>query len=151
MKKPALLVSVILFLSFFSCASAKSTNAESEIRSALDKQVAAWNRGDLDGFMDGYLQSAKTSYVSGDSEIHGFEAIKERYQKRYGSDTTSMGNLTFSELNILSLDKNSALVTGHFKVTGKNKPDATGVFSVVFVRNNGKWKVIHDHTTASHT
>lgn len=148
MKKLGILVAGILSLVLVSRVCAMGSNYDSEIRSVLNEQAAAWNRGDLNSFMDGYLRSSDTSYVSGDCDIHGFDAIKERYQKRYGDDTSSMGKLTFSDLKVTSLGKTSALATGHFLVVRHDKPDANGVFTVIFVRSGGKWKVIHDHTTA---
>jgi ketosteroid isomerase-like protein len=99
--------------------------------------------------MTAYLRSDATSYVSGTCELFGYDAIKERYEKRYGKDHSTMGTLSITDLKISQLEKNDALCIGHFRVAIKDKPDANGVFSLVFVRRGGKWKVIHDHTSAS--
>ena len=37
---------------------------EQQIRQVLDDQVAAWNRGDIPAFMDGYDKSDATTFVS---------------------------------------------------------------------------------------
>ena len=53
-----------------------------EIRAVLDAQAAAWNRGDIAGYMDGYARSDATTFVSGDTVTHGWQTVLERYQKK---------------------------------------------------------------------
>ena len=62
------------------------------IRLVLDSQVAAWNKGDLKGFMAGYWKSEKLTFFSGDKVEHGWQATYERYQKRYQAEGREMGS-----------------------------------------------------------
>src|SRR5262245_5538641 len=79
----------------------KSRDAQTEaVRQVLDSQVAAWNEGDLKGFMAGYWKSEKLTFFSGDKIEHGWQATYERYQKRYQAEGKQMGKLTFSDLDI---------------------------------------------------
>ena len=48
-----------------------AATAESAIRAVLDAQAAAWNRGDLEGYMDGYDRSPDTEFVGGDTVTRG--------------------------------------------------------------------------------
>src|SRR2546423_1856643 len=64
------------------------------VRAVLDAQVAAWNRGDIEGFMDGYARSGSTVFVSGDTVTHGWQTVLDRYKKGYDS-REKMGQLTF--------------------------------------------------------
>lgn len=66
-----------------------------EIRTVMSAQVAAWNRGDIDGFMNGYAQSGATEFISGDKLTRGWQTVRDRYKKNYGS-REKMGTLTFS-------------------------------------------------------
>src|SRR6266404_2787602 len=50
------------------------SKTEAAIRAVLDAQAAAWNRGDLEGYMDGYDRSPNTEFVSGDRINHGWHA-----------------------------------------------------------------------------
>ena len=68
----------------------------------LDAQVAAWNRGDIDGFMSGYRRSDDTTFVSGDTVTRGWQTVRDRYAKKYDS-RAKMGTLTFSGLTITPL------------------------------------------------
>src|ERR1041385_3641894 len=83
------------------------------IRQVMDAQAAAWNRGDIAGYMDGYDRSPDTVFVSGDRVTRGWQTVLERYQKAYDS-REKMGTLTFSDLEITMLSKDAAIVLGRW-------------------------------------
>ena len=56
----------------------RDAKAIAAIRAVLDAQVAAWNRGDIEGFMDGYWRSPETVFVSGDTVTHGWQTVLDR-------------------------------------------------------------------------
>src|SRR6266480_3918689 len=91
------------------------------IQRVIDDQAAAWNKGDLVGFMKGYLESDQLSFFSGNSKTKGWKATLERYQKKYQGDGKEMGKLSFSELSIEMLGKDHALVRGRFQLKLKNE------------------------------
>jgi beta-aspartyl-peptidase (threonine type) len=123
-------------------------DARKEIRKVLDKQAAAWNKGDLDGFMTGYWKSERLSFFSGGNRTEGWDATLERYRTKYQGEGKEMGQLTFSELNIELLGPESAFVRGRFTlVTTKGKP--TGLFTLVFKKQRDGWRIVHDHTSTS--
>jgi len=62
-------------------------------------QQDAWNRGDIDAFMNGYSRSDETLFVSGDDVTRGRQKVLDRYKKKY-SDRAEMGTLAFSNLEI---------------------------------------------------
>src|ERR1051325_2607987 len=69
------------------------------VRAVLEAQVAAWNRGDVEGYMAGYWRSDKTIFISGDNVTRGWETVLAHYKKSYDS-REKMGTLTFSDLEI---------------------------------------------------
>src|SRR5438309_9612947 len=81
------------------------------ILAVLDAQRDAWNRGDIEGYMDGYARSADTVFVSGDNVTHGWQTVLDHYKKGYDS-REKMGVLTFSDLEITPLGKDAATVIG---------------------------------------
>src|SRR5213078_2941434 len=85
------------------------------IRAVLDAQVVAWNRGDIEGFMQGYARSSGTTFVSGDEVTHGWQTVHDRYAKKYNS-RAKMGTLTFSGLTITSLCADAAIVIGSWRL-----------------------------------
>lgn len=122
-----------------------------EIERVLNEQSLAWNRGDLDAFMTAYLKSPETSYISscgtGSVEVWGYEALRQRYQKKYGASHESMGTLTMSNEKVYDLGRGHALCIGNFKVERAAQPAAQGIFSLVLTKTSDGWKVIHDHTS----
>lgn len=124
-----------------------SSTAEEQIKAVLAMQAAAWNRGDLDEFMTGYLQSANTSYTSGGVEVWGYDALRQRYQSKYGASKDTMGKLNFSDLKVFTLSPASALCIGHWHLERHDLPELNGIFSLVLVREKSAWKIMHDHTS----
>ena len=117
------------------------------VRAVLEAQQAAWNRGDIDNFMDGYDRAETTTFVSGDELFQGWQKVLERYRQRYKS-REEMGTLTFSDLSVKPISPDSALVDGRWQLARANdKPH--GRFTLLFQRINGNWRVIHDTTTTS--
>ena len=117
----------------------------SEIEQVMTAQTAAWNRGDIDGFMEGYWKSDEMRFVSDNSVSMGWQAALDRYKKNYDT-RAKMGELTFDDPVIVVLDKNNAYVFGRFILVRENdKP--TGLFTLIFRRTKDGWKIIHDHTS----
>lgn len=120
--------------------------AREAVRKVLDDQVAAWNKGDLDGFMKGYWDSPELFFISGGKSVQGFKALKERYDTNYRGDGKEMGKLTFSEVHVEPLSPDAALVRGKWQVETK-KETVGGWYTLLFRKLDGGWKITHDHTS----
>jgi uncharacterized protein (TIGR02246 family) len=114
----------------------------------LEAQQAAWNRGDLEAFMQGYERSGEVTFV-GTRVTRGYEGILENYRNAYGTPDR-MGKLTFSELEAKPLGDDHAAVIGRFALerTAAGGGNASGRFTVLLRRGANGWKIIHDHTTS---
>ncbi len=122
--------------------------AEAAVRALLDEQRVAWNRGDLDGFMEGYWRSDSLTFYSGGDVNHGWQATYDRYVRRYRSEGREMGTLEFDLHRVDVLGSDHALVRGAWRLT--RKADAPhGLFTLVLRRLPGGWKIVHDHTGAA--
>ena len=115
------------------------------IRAVLDAQVAAWNRGDLEAYMDGYQRSPDIVFISGDRVTRGWQTVLERYKKSYDT-REKMGVLTFSDLEITMLSSDSAVVLGSWSLKRAND-QPHGKFTLIFKRTSKGWRIIHDHTS----
>src|SRR5438309_2616134 len=103
---------------------------ETAIRAVLEAQAAAWNRGDLEGYMDGYDRSSNTEFVGGDTITRGWQTVLDRYRRNYNS-REKMGVLTFSELEISILSKDAALVLGRWHLK-RASDEPHGTFTLLF-------------------
>jgi ketosteroid isomerase-like protein len=126
----------------------ESDAAVREVRAVLDQQVADWNKGDLDGFLTGYWNSPKVVFMSGGQRFDGYEAMRDRYRRRYKADGKAMGQLAFSELDVESLGPESVLARGRFRLTMPDGTKPTGLFTVIVRKLPDGWKIVHDHTSA---
>jgi ketosteroid isomerase-like protein len=149
---PVLLVSaLVLFASTLASAQAAGrqdrANAFAQIRNVLRVQQAAWNRGDIDAFMNGYARSRSTTFVSEDTVRRGWETVRDRYRKKY-SDCAKMGLLTFSDLEITSLGSDAAVVLGRWKLK-RAQDQPHGRFTLILRRLPEGWRIVHDHTSAA--
>jgi beta-aspartyl-peptidase (threonine type) len=139
---------VAIFLNFHA-GSATGRPAESagrEIRTALEEQAAAWNRGDVEGFMQKYWKSEQLTFVGSGGVTRGWQTVLERYKRTYPGPA-AMGKLTFSELEITPLAKDAALVLGRWQLErAADRPG--GVFTLVLRRFPAGWRIIHDHTSS---
>ena len=122
-------------------------NAAPEIQNVLRAQQDAWNRGDIEGFMNGYWRSEETLFVSGDDVTRGWQKVLDRYKTKY-SDRAKMGTLTFSDFEIKPLSDDSAIVLGSWKLK-RAKDEPHGRFTLIFRHFPDGWKIVHDHTSTS--
>ncbi len=118
---------------------------EDQIRSVMNLQTAAWNRGDIDGFMQGYWNSSQLVFVSGANVTKGWQPTIERYKKSYDS-RAKMGVLTFSDLEVEVLSKNAAVVLGNWSLA-REKDNPHGKFTLIFRKFKDGWLIVHDHTS----
>jgi len=126
---------------------AGARNADAGIRAVLDKQVEAWNRGDLEGFMAGYWNSPDLVFQSGATRTRGWQATLERYRQRYQADGKEMGRLRFDELDVQLLSADAAFIRGRWHLTMKDGSEPGGLFTLLARRIGGEWKIVHDHTS----
>jgi ketosteroid isomerase-like protein len=117
------------------------------IQRVLDDQAAAWNKGDLVGFMKGYLESEDLSFFSGNQKTNGWKATLQRYQKKYQGEGKEMGKLSFKEMSIELLGNDHALVRGRFHLQQKSEAP-TGIFTLILRKTPAGWRIIHDHTSS---
>jgi ketosteroid isomerase-like protein len=122
-----------------------------EVRAVLDQQAADWNKGDLDGFLTGYWNSPKVVFMSGGRRFDGYEAMRERYRRRYKAEGRAMGQLAFSELEVESLGPESVFARGRFSLTMPDGAKPTGLFTLIVRKFPDGWKIVHDHTSADET
>lgn len=116
----------------------------------LQSSADAWNRGDLDSFLDDYLDSPETAFLGSDVSF-GVDEIRARYLRSYWSTGRPEGLLRFEDIHVRPLGSEHALTRGRYVLTDRNSGRETsrGLFSLVLVRTPDGWRIIHDHSSES--
>jgi ketosteroid isomerase-like protein len=147
----ASLVLLLGVISAFGQTKAKPNQREAKdaeaIQAMLDAQCAAWNRGDIEGFMDGYERSERTVFVSGDNVTRGWQTVLDRYKRNYDS-REKMGTLTFSDLEVTPMGNDSALALCRWHLQ-RVKDEPHGRSTLILRRTKQGWKIVHDHSSAA--
>ncbi len=114
-----------------------------EIRSVLGEQVAAWNRGSIREFMEGYAKTDTLRFASGGNIQRGWNRTLVRYQDTY-ADEGLVGRLQrHRNLAALGSTRNSWELSRSESYT-----DIGGLFTLIFENGPNGWKIVHDHTSA---
>lgn len=141
------IAATLLALAISSLRAADTPAIQSAVRAVLDQQVKDWNAGDIEKFMRGYDRSEKTRFASGGNITLGWQSVLERYQRTY-SDKAAMGSLTFSDIDITVASEDTALAFGRWHLK-REKDEPSGLFTLLFRKTPGGWKIVHDHTSAA--
>jgi uncharacterized protein (TIGR02246 family) len=116
------------------------------IRELLDAQAAAWNKGDLEGFMSGYWKSDETVFMGSSGIIRGWQAVLDRYRRSY-PDRRTMGRLTFTDIEIHQLSDDASYIIGRYQLE-REKDHPEGVFTLIARKFPDGWRIALDHTSA---
>lgn len=122
-----------------------ASDAESQIKTVLNTQLAAWNRGDVPAFVTTY---APDCIFVGKNVARGRAQLLARYQTTYPT-REAMGHLSFGALEVHQLTPEVAVVTGewHIERSGAAGNGLGGLFSLVFQRHGDTWQIALDHTS----
>ena len=129
--------------------SSASPHPEAEIRELLERQQAAWNKHDLEGFMAGYWKSEDLTFFSGGKESHGWQATLDHYRQRYQGEGREMGRLEFRNLRIEMLGNDAAFARGEYWLTLSDGKTPHGIFTLIARRLPEGWRLVHDHTSVA--
>jgi len=116
----------------------------------LTAQTAAWNRGDLPGFMAGYWASDSLVFIGKSGLTYGWQPTLDNYRKSYGQNASQMGQLDFSGLRVSPLGPDVAQVVGRWHLSlkqGAKESDLRGQFLLIFRRLGGRWLIVADHSS----
>ena len=117
-----------------------------DIVALLTTQTAAWNRGDVAAFMQGYWTSDSLVFIGKRGPTYGYQATLANYRKNYPTPA-AMGQLDFSQLRVTPLAPGAAQVVGHWHLAHPAAGDEGGQFLLVLRKIAGQWVIVADHSS----
>ncbi len=121
-----------------------------EITDMLARSAANWNRGDLDAFVDDYLPSDETTYIGSRGVLRGPQAIRAAYAPRFAPGALR-DSLSFVLVDVDPIAPDALNVIATYilarRVGGRDSVTARGPTSLVMRRVDGRWRIVHDHSS----
>lgn len=147
MRTTSIFIFVLFGLFAQNCSTTKKfSEAEPTIRSIMANQEAAWNRGDLRAFMDGYWKSDSLCFIGSKGLTYGWQETLDNYKKSY-PDKASMGKLTFTLKKIEQSSPSSAFVIGAWHLSRPDMGDLSGYYTLFWKKIKGQWRIVADHSS----
>ena len=118
------------------------------IRAELQREVTAWNAGDLDGYLSGYERGATTTMIGRTQLYRGWDAIAAMYHARFG-ERRRMGTLAFGDLEIRVLAPDYAVAVGRWSLQRSDEGGGPGggFFTLTLHKGAAGWRIVLDHTS----
>ncbi len=135
----------------------KHTYTLQAVKLVLDSQISAWSKGDLDGFMNGYVQDSSVRFITAKKVKNSWQQILTDYKKGYPTQE-AMGNLDFILDEVRWLDSNAGIsqVIGRWQVIQESSggkslevqvvDTLSGRFSLIFKGTNKGPRIAVDCT-----
>jgi beta-aspartyl-peptidase (threonine type) len=141
---PLPLIAAFLTLMTYCCQSSPDIHkVENEIQDILNKQKISWNEKNIEGFMEYYWNSEKFTFQSGNTRLHGWDALLSRYKESYNGK--KWGKLDFTDIEIEVLSNDIAYVLGRWQLVYEDSSEE-GLFTIIFLRMPEGWRIVHDHS-----
>ena len=117
---------------------------DAEIRRSLEASVSAFNRGDLPGHLAIYDEDV--NFMTKTGPRPGIAPIEKAFREAYFRDGKPNQQLRFEQLAVRPVTADVAIATARFVLSGGEKPDQAGWFTLVWVRTPAGWNAVHDHS-----
>ncbi|HET7456583.1 MAG TPA: SgcJ/EcaC family oxidoreductase [Gemmatimonadaceae bacterium] len=117
-----------------------------EICAMMQRSAARWTAGDLDAFMGDYMPGAGTTYIGRKGVVRGPEAIRAGYAPRFAAGGVH-DSLSFEDVEVDLLAPDLANTIAWYVLSRGDSTIARGPTSLVMRRVDGRWRIIHDHSS----
>lgn len=140
-----LLVALVVIAWFPHSAQADVSTAAA--RAGVQSQVDAWNRGDLEGALAGYLDDPSMTWVNAQGVSRGFVDFAAGMRAQFGADPASMGRYSAEVLHERALTRSSALLVVRWRIDRDGRRLFGGVSTQLWERRGKRWVCVLEHAT----
>ena len=115
------------------------------VTNVLMQQVAAWNKGDINAFMQTYAKTDSIMFIGSKGVTYGWDSTLQHYKNSY-PDKAAMGTLSFELKQFKQLSGKYFYVVGKFILVRENG-NLSGYFNLLLKKIRGQWLIVADHTS----
>jgi ketosteroid isomerase-like protein len=121
-------------------------DAVQEVKQALEGQIAAWNKGDLETAMTFYWNSPEMLWISKGGTEKGYQEVYDMFLQDF-TDRSKMGVYSYEPLHIEQVSREAVFFVFRWKIELDGKRLMGGVSSQVWKKLNGRWVVTSEHAS----
>lgn len=121
-------------------------DAISDVKQALDEQVEAWNKGELEKAMSYYWESSDMLWISRNGTEQGWQEVLEMFQNDF-TDRSKMGAYTYEPLHIEQIAPEAVYYVYRWKIDLQGKKLMGGISSQLWKKLNGRWVITAEHAS----
>jgi hypothetical protein len=121
-------------------------DAVQEAKKALEGQIEAWNKGDLETAMTYYWNSPQMLWISKNGTEKGYQEVLDMFLQDF-ADRSKMGVYTYEPLHIEQVSKEAIYFVFRWKIELDGKRLMGGVSSQLWKNIGGRWVVTSEHAS----
>jgi len=130
---------------FAFCMAASAQNADEKmILDVMRLEEKLWNAGDIEGYVNLYVDSDSTRMIYTTGAVYGKDSILAFYKKYWPKE--KMGKLRLESERMERLSDEYYFVQGFFHVNYPDGKSINGRFSGLMKKVKGKWYLYTDHS-----
>jgi hypothetical protein len=114
-------------------------------RAGLAAQIAAWNRGDLEGALSAYLPSPEMTWVTKSGVQRGFAEFAQGMRTDF-SKPADMGTYSAEVLDARNLGDGAVLVF-RWQIVKSGKRLMGGTSTQIWQEVQGSWRAVLEHAS----
>ncbi len=115
------------------------------IMGVMEAQETAWNKGDLEAFMEGYWKSDQLQFIGSKGLTYGWAKTLDNYKKSYPTKEI-MGTLKFDIISLERMNSTTYYMVGKYTLYRKSDTPS-GHFTLVWEKKDGNWLITSDHSS----
>jgi len=128
-------------------AQSETLTPEAEIRNVIADMEAAWNRGDFEGYMRGFLNPGVV-FVSRGQFQRDWQGTLEHYVRDYGGAPEKRGTLHFYDIKVEMLSDDAAQLISRYHLDRAQSPQY-GINTRLMRKVGGRWVIALNHVSSS--
>lgn len=121
-------------------------DAVQEAKKALEGQIAAWNKGDLETAMTFYWNSPEMLWISKNGTEKGYQEVYEMFLLDF-KDRSKMGVYSYEPLHIEQVSDKAVYFVFKWKIELDDTILMGGVSSQLWKKIGSRWVVTSEHAS----
>lgn len=118
-----------------------------EATAALQGQMDAWNRGDLEDALAAYRPGPDMIWINRTGLDRGLDAFADDLRRQYGADPGAMGVYSGEVLHTEELGPETVVLIVRWKIEKDGRRLFGGISTQIWRPVQGRWRIVIEHAS----